>query len=254
MYATILCGRCETLSIVVPAYNEAAAISSTIREIQHTLESRGQDYEVIVVDDGSRDGTLAEASAVASANACVRVVSYGDNHGKGHALKHGFGFARGDLVLFFDADSDLPATQIPQFLGYMKEGDIDIVIGSKTHALSSVSYPLSRRFFSMMYGLLVRVLFSLRVSDTQTGMKLFRKEVLERVFPKVLVKRYAFDLELLVNARRLGYHIQEAPVIVNYRFESRINPKDVWRIFLDTMAIFYRARVLHFYDRKTSRS
>jgi len=236
--------------VIVPAYNEAEGVGPTIREIQKTLEEQGIKYEVIVVDDGSQDDTFAKALAVAKGNSNVRAFSYPKNSGKGYAIKYGFQYAQGDLVLFLDADSDLPAAQIPRFLGCMNGTDVDIIIGSKRHPLSKVDYPPLRRLLSGAYGLLVRALFNLKVADTQTGIKLFRREVLDRVFPRVLIKRYAFDLELLANASRLGYRIAEAPVEVNYRFRSRISSPAVAGMFIDTLAIFYRMKILHYYDRE----
>lgn len=249
-FPPVLCGGPKTLSIIVPAYNEAESIALTINGIEGALQGCEAKFEIIVVDDGSGDGTYREALLAAEGSPNVRVVSYADNCGKGHALRHGFLFARGDMILFLDADSDLPPTQIPRFLDLMAETEADIVIGSKSHPLSDVKYPFARRLYSRGYSLLVKVLFGLSVGDTQTGIKLFRRNVLEKVLPKVVVKRYAVDLELLVNAGRLGYRIVEAPVVVNYQFRSRINPRDIWCIFLDTMGIFYRARIVHSYDRE----
>ena len=234
----------------MPAYNEAEGVVPTIRDIQKILEEQGIKYEVIVVDDGSQDDTFAKALAVAKENSNVRAFSYPKNSGKGYAIKYGFRYARGDLVLFLDADSDLPAAQIPRFLGCMNGTDVDIIIGSKRHPLSKVDYPPLRGLLSRAYSLLVRALFNLKVADTQTGIKLFRREVLDRVFPKVLTKRYAFDLELLANASRLGYRIAEAPVEVNYRFRSRISSSAVAGMLIDTLAIFYRMKILHYYDRE----
>ena len=94
------------------------------------------------------------------------------------------------------------------------------------------------------------ILFNLYITDTQAGIKLFRREVLEQVFPKVLVKRYAFDIELLANATRLGYTIAEAPVELNHNCHSEINLRAIWRIFWDTMATFYRMKILRYYDRR----
>jgi dolichol-phosphate mannosyltransferase len=239
----------KTLSVIVPAYNEAVSIALTVKNIEEALKGYRGGYEIIVVDDGSKDDTLERALSVAAANSSVRVLSYQDNNGKGHALKHGFQLAKGDLALFLDADSDLPPSQIPRFLDRMSVGDVDIVIGSKRHPDSEVHYPAARRLFSKAYSLLVMALFQLNITDTQTGVKLFDRKVLDDVFPKVLVKRYAFDLEVLVNAKRLGYRIAEMPVVLNYRFRSRIKTKAIWGIFLDTLAIFYRMKILHYYDK-----
>jgi len=209
-------------------------------------------YEVIVVDDGSVDDTFDKASSVAAIDSNVKVLRYANNSGKGHALKYGFASAEGDLVLFLDADSDLPPAQIPRFLDYLQNGDSDVIIGSKRHPQSNIRYPMSRRLLSRGYSVVVACLFGLRVADTQTGIKLFRRRVLDETFPRVKVKRYAFDLEILANACRLGYRIQEVPVDLKYRFRSRINPRAILGIFVDTMAIFYRMKILHYYDEEAT--
>ncbi len=237
------------ISIIMPAHNEAQNLSSTIGKTVTTVENRGLEYELIVVDDGSNDGTYEKALSIAEEQENVRVFGFKENMGKGHALKYGFQFAQGDLVLFLDADLDLSPSHIPIFLDYMRESGTDIVVGSKGHPLSKVDFPFSRRILSKGYSLLIKILFNLYITDTQVGIKLFRREVLEQVFPKVLVKRYAFDIELLANATRLGYTIAEAPVELTNHCSSGINLRAIWRIFWDTMATFYRMKILHYYDR-----
>ena len=238
------------ISVIMPAYNKVQNISSAIEDTVNALEKYGLEYEVIVVDDGSNDGTYDKVASVAKEHVSVKVFGYKENKGKGYALKYGFQFAQGDLVLFLDADSDLPPSQISLFLDRMVESNIDIVIGSKRHPLSEVKYPLLRRFLSWGYSLLITLMFNLKTTDTQVGIKLFRKGVLDQVLPKLLVKKYAFDVELLVNARKLGYHITELPVVLNYQHISGVNLRAIWHIFLDTMAIFYRMKILHYYDRR----
>jgi len=238
------------LSIIVPAYNEAKKLPETIKEAVDTLESSHLKYEVIIVDDGSQDDTLEKALSIAEQYPTVRVFNYKENRGKGYALKYGFQFVQGDPVLFLDADLELPPSQIVRFLEYMSADGVDILIGSKRHPLSKVDVAFSRRFLSKGYNLMVKFLFNLDVTDVLVGLKLFRREVLEQVLPKLSVQRYAFDVELLANAHRLGYSITEAPVELSYRFNSRIVIKGIWRIFLDTMNIFYRMKVLHSYDKR----
>ena len=238
------------ISVIMPAYNKVQNISSAIEDTVNALEKYGLEYEVIVVDDGSNDGTYDEVASVAKEHVSVKVFGYKENKGKGFALRYGFQFAQGDLVLFLDADSDLPPSQIPLFLDRMVENNIDIVIGSKRHPLSEVKYPLLRRFLSRGYSLLITLMFNLNTTDTQVGIKLFRKDVLDQVLPKLLVKKFAFDVELLANAKRLGYSITEVPVVLDYNHVSRINLRDIWYIFLDTLAIFYRMKILHYYDRR----
>jgi len=238
------------LSIIVPAYNEARKLPETIKEAVDTLESRHLEYEVIIVDDGSEDDTLEKALAVAEKYPTVRAFGYKENRGKGYAIKYGFQFVRGDPVLFLDADLELPPSQILRFLEYMSADNTDILIGSKRHPLSKVDVTFSRRFLSKGYNLLVKLLFNLDVTDVLVGLKLFRRKVLEQVLPELSVQRYAFDVELLANAHRKGYSIAEAPVELSYRFNSRIVIRGTWRIFLDTMNIFYRMKVLHSYDKR----
>jgi glycosyltransferase involved in cell wall biosynthesis len=234
----------------MPAYNEGPRIFDNIVETVRTMEGICQSCELIVVDDGSKDNTHKEAQRAAARYANVKAVRYTNNGGKGNALKYGFRHVTGDLVVFLDADLDLHPQQIKTFLDCMQKNKADVVIGSKRHKLSQIDYPGQRRMLSMGYSLLIKILFNLSVKDTQTGLKLFKRQVLEEVFPKVLVKRYAFDLEVLVNVQHRGYKIVEAPIILNFqrgRF-GRIGFKEIKPIAIDTAAIFYRLRILKYYD------
>ncbi len=239
------------LSILMPAYNEAHSIAENVCETVETMHALGIDFEIVVVDDGSMDGTHTAASAaLRTFPDRVRVVRCSRNEGKGNALICGASYSKGDRVAFLDADMDLHPEQLENFLAIMTSRNADVVIGSKFHPDSKVEYPPLRRLYSLFYYLLVRALFGLPVRDTQTGIKLFKREVLDRVLPRILVKRFAFDLELLANVHHFGYRIAEAPVTLNFqRVCSRLRLAAVWNVFLDTLAIFYRMRILHYYDR-----
>ncbi len=239
------------LSILMPAYNEAHSIAENVCETVETMRALGIDFEIVVVDDGSLDGThTAAINALRVWPECVRVVRCRRNEGKGNALICGTFYSKGDYVAFLDADMDLHPEQLEDFFTIMKSRNADVVIGSKFHPQSKVEYPRLRRVYSFFYFMLVRSLFGLPVRDTQTGIKLFKREVLEHVLPRVLVKRFAFDLELLANVHHFGYRIVEAPVVVNFkRVCSRLRLPAVWNVFVDTLAIFYRMRILHYYDR-----
>lgn len=231
------------VSVVVPAYNEGRNIYRNIVEFTETFARLQLDYELIIVDDGSGDDTYQEASKAASER--VKVLHYPENRGKGYALKYGVAHATGELVTFLDADMDIHPAQTSVLLEYI-EGN-DIVIGCKRHPLSRVKYPLTRRFLSACYHLMVRLLFRLRLSDTQTGIKLFRREALAAALPKVTVNGYAFDLDLLVNANNMGFRIAEAPIVLDYQFNgSGINLTTIWQIFKDTMTIFYREKIMRY--------
>lgn len=237
------------LSVVVPAYREGGHIQENLRKLLRELDSIGRTYEVIVVSDGNTDETAREAERVVSPH--IKVIEYNRNMGKGYALRCGVAHSSGELVTFIDADMELDPRYIRGFIAVMESFDCDAVVGSKRHPMSNVHYPPARRFQSLVYQVLIRTLFHVKVRDTQTGLKLFRRPVLEEVVPLLAIKRFAFDLELLVVARKLGYKkVMEAPVDLDYKFESTADLKATWNVLWDTAAIFYRLRFLRFYDRQ----
>jgi glycosyltransferase involved in cell wall biosynthesis len=240
------------ISIVMPAFNESNLIAANLREVVATFERFRANFEVILVDDGSHDNTHLHAlRVVVDHPERIRILRYEVNQGKGNALMAGAANARGEFVVFLDSDMDIHPEQLPLYFEIMERKNADAVIGSKRHPESRVRYPFLRQLYSNGYYALVRSLFGLPLRDTQTGLKLFRAKVLKDVLPRVLAKRFAFDIELLSIAHHLGYRIVDAPVVLGFnRKYGRINYKEVWRIFLDTLAIFYRLRVLHYYDTR----
>ncbi|MBA7628099.1 Undecaprenyl-phosphate mannosyltransferase [subsurface metagenome] len=239
------------LSILVPAHNEGPHIYGNIREIQRVFDEIGCQYELIIIDDGSKDETYENARKAAKGYNNIMVKRMRKNRGKGRALKYGFRFAKGDLVAFLDADLDLHPDQIQNLFKIMNEEKADVVIGSKRHPESKLKYPWHRKIISNVYFFLIKIIFGLPLRDTQTGIKLFKYEVLKKIFPKVLIKRFAFDLELLVNTHHLGYKIAEAPITLNYqRFMGRIGLRTIYHTWWDTMAIFYRMYILKYYNGK----
>lgn len=238
------------ISVVIPAYNEAERIAHCLRETHRTMTELGADFELIVVDDGSYDGTLSVAQLAAGDLGEVRVIGYPENLGKGYALVEGAMEARGDLILFVDADLDVHPRQLGLLYGVLIGLDADVVIGSKLHPSSTIEYPLKRRILSTGYYLLVWLLFRLPVRDTQTGLKLYKAETLRRVAGRLLVKRFAFDLEALANVHRVGGRIAEAPVVVTReRPFPRVGGGDALQVAWDTLAIWYRMYIRRWYDR-----
>lgn len=239
------------LSVMMPCHNEMHIIKRNINETVKTLKNANNgSFELIVIDDGSSDATYEEIKDGARNNGNVKFIKLEQNHGKGHALREGFQHAQGKYICFLDGDLDLHPRSIPIFIDYLENENADVVIGSKRHPLSVVNYPMKRKFLSGAYQGLIRSIFGMSIRDSQVGLKVFRKEVLDDVFPQVLVKKYAFDIELLVNAHRLGYEIIEAPIEMDFInvVGSDVDLQAIGRIFLDTCAIFYRANILHYYD------
>jgi glycosyltransferase involved in cell wall biosynthesis len=237
------------LSVVVPAYREGRRIHDNLKRLIGELDQLGVTYEVVVVSDGNTDATVREARRLGSP--VVKIFHYPMNIGKGFALSLGVDQSVGDLVTFIDADMELDPANIKGFIELMQMNGCDAVIGSKRHPMSKVAYPEFRRLQSAVYQLLVRLLFNLNVRDTQTGLKLFRRQVLADAVPLLAIKKFAFDLELLVVASQLGYrNICEAPITLNYQFQSTVNLGSAWRVLWDTAAIFYRLRILRYYQRR----
>lgn len=233
------------LSVILPAYNESHVIEQTLDRVDNAVRHTGLNYEIVVVDDGSMDSTKRKVANYANNNGHVKVVGYKRNIGKGHAIKTGFQCAKGNSVIFIDSDLDIDPQLILRYFEALIHGDI--VIGSKWHPQSSVEIPLVRRVLSHAFNILARLLTGVRLRDTQTGLKAVRKKVLEKVFSRLTVKRYAYDVELLAIANLYGLKVVELPV--NMRMKALFNTKDLWNMFVDLLGIMYRLRVLRWYQR-----
>ena len=241
------------LSLVMPLFRLVSEIEANLKQVADLFESHGVNVELVPVDDGSGDGTDQVLSRLASLSdgyrhVVVRPVVCRRNGGKGAALKAGFGASTGRYVMLLDGDLDIHPKQTPYFFESMVKNRADIVVGSKRHKRSVVQYPWHRRLVSIVYFTLVRLFIGLPVTDTQTGMKLFKREVLGPALDRMLVKTYAFDLELLAIAHSRGARIAEAPVRI--RFGSKfgaLKSSTVRQMSIDSLAVFYRLRVLKYY-------
>jgi dolichol-phosphate mannosyltransferase len=243
-----------SLSVVIPAYNEEALIERTLRETAAMLDEVGYPWEIVVVDDGSRDKT-AEKVEQAAAGRPIRLVVHERNRGKGAALITGLRATSGTLVVFADADLEVHPRQITRLLDTMERTGADVVTGSKLHPDSEVKYPRRRRLLSFGYYVLVRALFNLDVHDTQTGLKLFRADAIRHAIPRLRVRRFASDLEILLEVHRAGGTIVEAPVVVTQeRPQRRIRIRDVVRVLSDTIAVWSWMRLIDDSDRNTERT
>jgi len=235
----------DLISFIIPTYNEGRNLYSNLMECHQVVSELKIPFEMVVVNDGSEDNSWSEILRFANAHSEVVPVTYSHNFGKGHALRVGTRRARGNLVVFLDADMEIHPSQIGRFIEEMKESHADVVIGSKRHPESKVDYPTKRKFLSWGYHLVIRAMFDLDLTDTQPGFKLFKKEVLDKEMNKVVAEAYAFDLDLLANASMDGYKIVEAPIELKFsrKFGGRIGFKTVRSIFIETLGIYYRLRV-----------
>ena len=247
----------KKFSLIIPAYKQEKTIKKDIQNILAVLSQTGMDFEIIPVIDGFVDSSLKEASMINDKR--VRPVGYKTNHGKGYAVRFGFAQAKGDVIGFMDAGGELsPRALVPMLAQFEFQG-ADVVIGSKRHPNSRVIYPMYRRIISWVYQQIIRLLFGINVSDTQVGMKIYTRKLLEDVLPRLLVKRFAFDIEILTVAHHLGYRkMYEAPIELNFIqvLSTMSFPKLFhvsFNVLKDTLAVFYRLYFLHYYDNTNKR-
>ena len=239
------------LSVVLPVYNLGNVIRENLLFVARELDEAGIEYELVCVDDGSSDNSADEIRKAAKKMPNrIRPVFLKKNVGKGNALRAGFSATIGDYILMLDGDLDIKLSSLSGFFDVMVEKKADIVIGSKRHPKSEVQYPWHRRLASKLYFSFVYLLTGLPLTDTQTGMKLFRRSVLKDALDRMLVKAYAFDLELLAIAFERGAVIGEAPVKIEFGQKyGALRPSVVREMMHDTLAIFYRLRFLRYYAK-----
>ena len=244
------------LSVVLPVFNLAETIVANLRATAALFAAHGVRAELVPVDDGSTDGTRAALAGAAAALAefeptvVLRPVLLERNGGKGAALRAGFDASTGAYVMLLDGDLDIHPKQTPYFFEAMARQGADVVIGSKRHPRSVVQYPWHRRIVSWVYFTLVRLFVGLPITDTQTGMKLFKRAVLGEALARMLVKTYAFDLELLAIAHQRGAKIAEAPVRIKFGSKfGALKAHTVKTMALDSLAVFYRLKILKYYAK-----
>ena len=216
-----------TLSIVIPAYNEAERLPPTLTAIAAYLGSTGLDAELIVVDDGSSDGTAEAARNATGVAMPPQVLRHDENRGKGAAVREGILAAEGEYILFMDADSSLPIEEVAKLLPVAEAGT-PVVIGSRYIDPDSIheAQRWYRAAISRFGNYLVQRLLLPGISDTQCGFKLLRREEGRQLASLLTVDRFSFDMELLVDAKQLGLEVREVPVNCYYSHGTRLRP--VW--------------------------
>jgi glycosyltransferase involved in cell wall biosynthesis len=228
------------LSIVIPAYNEAERIASSLEAIQNYARKKGFPVETIVVDDGSTDNTVE----IASGQAGIRVLRNIGNRGKGYSVRRGVLEARGELILFTDADLSAPIDEADKLLVAMESSHADAVVGSRAlqRELIGIHQSLFREWGGRFFNLLVRIFTGLRIHDTQCGFKLFRRATTHRAFELQRVDRFGFDPEILFLIQRLGGKVAEVPVRWNHNAATKVHYlRDSVLMILDLVVLRWRA-------------
>ncbi len=226
-------------SFIIPAYNEGARLGATLDRVLDYIAAQGWDAEVVVVNDGSRDQTADLVRACAQIRPQLRLIENPGNRGKGYSVRNGVLSARGDVLLFSDADLSAPIEEARKLFAAIEAG-ADIAIGSRwlqpetqTHRQS-----LLRQFYGRLFNLALRVLLGLNFKDTQCGFKAFTRSAALAIFPLQRIERWGFDPELLYLARRAGLKVEEIPVGWADVEGTRISPlRDGIRMFVEVLKI-----------------
>ena len=232
------------LSIVIPAYNEALRIGTTLEKVRQYLSSRNFPCELIVVDDGSSDSTPDLLREVEERHPGMRVLRNEPNRGKGFSVRRGVLEARGEFVLFTDADLSAPIEETNKLLAALESSRVDAAVGSRAlkRRLIGVHQPWYRELAGRCFNLVVRAFTGLKIHDTQCGLKLFRRSSTRRAFELQCVNGFGFDPEVLFLIDRLGGTIEEVPVRWNDNPATKVRfLRDATRMFLDLIALRWRA-------------
>ena len=241
-------------SLIVPVYRQEKTIVHNLKQIALVLDNIRYDYEIIVVIDGMVDDSYKKIKAANIPK--VKSITYQKNQGKAWALRLGLAKAQGDYAMFIDSGLEIDPNGISMLLEHMEWYNADVIVGSKRHPASQVTYSSMRKVLSYGYFMMVKLLFGIKVRDTQAGIKIFKKRVLEAILPRLVDKKFTGDLEMLVAANSMGYkRIFEAPIKMDYTLSpltSAATMEAISGIFVDTIALFYRKNVLRYY-KKSSR-
>ena len=238
------------LSIVIPSYNEELRLPATLQQIAAYLPGLGGDTEILVVDDGSKDRTAEVAESFRMTLPGLRVISNGVNRGKGFSVRHGMLEARGQTVLFTDADLSAPIEEAPKLLDALKTYDVAIGSRALDRSLITVHESRFREFAGIIFNTIVRVILRLPFVDTQCGFKAFRREKCHILFEQQRIERFGFDPELLYLARHHGLRTIEIPVRWGHSPATKVNMfRDSIHMFLDVFWIRWNA-ILGRYPRR----
>jgi dolichyl-phosphate beta-glucosyltransferase len=230
------------LSVIIPAYNEEKRLPRTLREISDYLRRQKFDSEIIVVSDGSTDRTCEVVENLKMQIPNLKLICEKINRGKGYGVKIGMLNSKGKFRLFTDADNSTPISEIEKFWPEFEKG-ADVVIASRDikGAILDPPQPLFRRFVGEVFKYLRKIIVGLwEIEDTQCGFKCFKGEVAEKIFPKCKIERFAFDPEILLIAKKMGFKIKEVPVYWKNDLQSKVKFKSMVKMLIDLLKIRFK--------------
>jgi len=221
------------LSVIIPSYNEEQRIQETIQDIQSYLNKQDYDWEIIVINDGSKDRTAEKARQKG-----VKVIDNQINQGKGAVVKQGILEAKGDYRLFMDADNSTKINNLDKFWKYFKQG-YDVVVASIGLKESEIVEKTGwyRRLLGKLAKYLIQIIMFWGIKDSQRGFKCFTKKAVKRIFPKQKIMRWGFDIEILALARFFKFRIKEVPVVWQNIGKSEVNLKSYFKTLLELFKI-----------------
>lgn len=239
------------LSVIIPAFNEEKRLPKTLEEIDKYLSKQNFEYEIIVVNDGSKDKTREVVREKMAKIKNLKLIDNKENQGKGAVVRQGMLEAKGEFRLFTDADNSTSIDQIEKMWPEFEKG-FDIVIGSREIKGAILDPPqnLFRRFVGEGFKIFRKIVLGLwEIQDTQCGFKCFTKKAAEDIFPRCQINRFAFDPEILLIGKKLGYKIKEVPVYWRNDPESKVKFKAIFNMALDLLRIKWRA-IREMYEKK----
>jgi len=236
------------LSVIIPAFNEENNASRMLKNLTRKLDETNLKYEVILVNDGSKDNTLYVLEQLKGSYSNIKIISYDENKGKGYAVRSGILESEGEIVMYIDGDLDISPDILPEYIEQLK--NYDIVIGSKRVSNADVKDSISRKILSKAFSIIVKIGMNLNIKDTQVGLKIGDGKQMRKIFKIMSTNGFAFDVELLTVATLLKLKIKEMPIELNLtRQFSFIHAS---KMFLDTMKIMYNRRIRNTYQKKLS--
>lgn len=228
----------KKLSVVIPAYNEAQRIGSTLKAVHNFLQKQAYDYEILVVNDGSKDNTAEVVLGMTGVIKNLRLIDNKKNQGKGGVVKDGMLSAVGDVRVFMDADNSTRIDEITKFLPYFDQG-YDLVIGSRriSGSVIAVHQPWFRDLQGGIFRTIVHIFVPLGVTDSQCGFKAMTGAAASKIFPKQRIFRWAFDVEILALARKMGLKIKEAPITWTDDSNSHVKLSGKIKMLLEVLQV-----------------